>query len=103
MGPSSELTAVEREAVEIEIKYAGFVKRQENELLQVEAQHKRKLSTDMDYHSISTLSMEAREKLAKVCPLAACLCSLSCRCIANLKMAQSNQQEGGSALMSHCR
>ena len=83
MGPSSELTAVEREAVEIEIKYAGFVKRQENELLQVEAQHKRQLSSDMDYHSIGTLSMEAREKLAKVCLLAACTCSLSCRSIAN--------------------
>ena len=95
MGPSSELTAMEREAVEIEIKYAGFVKRQENELLQVEAQHKRKLSTDMDYHSIGTLSMEAREKLAKVCLLAACTCSLSCRCIAKFDDGTKQLARGG--------
>ena len=66
LGPSDDLTATEKEAIEIEIKYAGFVRRQESELAHMEAAHARKLDPDLDYSSITTLSMEAREKLAKV-------------------------------------
>lgn len=60
------LSSSEAEAVEVETKYAGFVRRQQAELSQVESQHRRRLPTDLDYSAISTLSHEAREKLAKV-------------------------------------
>lgn len=64
----NKLPPLEKEAVEVELKYAGFVKRQQRELLQMEAQHGRRLPADLDYQSIPTLSLESREKLSKVCP-----------------------------------
>ena len=65
-GSEESLSAEEQEAAEIDIKYAGFVKRQERQLLQLEARHSQRLPADLDYHAIPTLSMEAREKLTKV-------------------------------------
>lgn len=61
-----ELTAAEKEAAEIDIKYAGFVRRQERQLAQADARHSVILPPDLDYAAIGTLRMEAREKLAKV-------------------------------------
>ena len=63
------LSPLEKEAVEVELKYAGFVKRQQRELLQVESQQSHRLPVDLDYQSIPTISLEAREKLSKVCQL----------------------------------
>jgi tRNA uridine 5-carboxymethylaminomethyl modification enzyme len=59
----------EKEGVEIEIKYSGYIKRQEKQIEYTSRQETRKLSPDLDYASIQTLSMESREKLAKVKPL----------------------------------
>ncbi|MEO1144292.1 MAG: tRNA uridine-5-carboxymethylaminomethyl(34) synthesis enzyme MnmG [Cyanobacteria bacterium J06638_22] len=58
-----------REGVEIEIKYAGYLQRQQNQIDQVTRQANRPLPADLDYHAISTLSKESREKLAHVRPL----------------------------------
>ncbi|MBE9101430.1 tRNA uridine-5-carboxymethylaminomethyl(34) synthesis enzyme MnmG [Vacuolonema iberomarrocanum] len=58
-----------REGVEIEIKYAGYLQRQQNQIDQVTRQANRPLPADLDYHAISTLSKESREKLAQVRPL----------------------------------
>jgi len=63
------LESFEKEGVEIEIKYSGYIKRQEKQIEYTSRQETRKLSPDLDYASIHTLSMEAREKLAKVKPL----------------------------------
>ena len=61
-----DLTKLEEEAIETEIKYSGFIRRQQLELSRSEAQHSRKLPEGLDYNTISTLSSEAREKLSKV-------------------------------------
>ena len=63
------LSASEAESVEIEIKYAGYIKRQEKQIEYTSRQENRKLPASLDYSSIQTLSMEAREKLNKVRPL----------------------------------
>lgn len=64
-----ELTRDETEGAEIEIKYSGYLARQQNQIDQIARQGNRPLPSDLDYASIDTLSKEAREKLAKVKPL----------------------------------
>ncbi|MGF1603595.1 MAG: tRNA uridine-5-carboxymethylaminomethyl(34) synthesis enzyme MnmG [Thermosynechococcaceae cyanobacterium] len=58
-----------KEGAEIDIKYAGYIKRQQRQIEQVSRQEHRPLSSNLDYASIETLSAEAREKLAQVQPL----------------------------------
>ncbi|MGV2827039.1 tRNA uridine-5-carboxymethylaminomethyl(34) synthesis enzyme MnmG [Myxosarcina sp. GI1(2024)] len=64
-----ELTSCEAEGAEIDIKYSGYIKRQETQIEQVSRHARRKLPPDLNYLAIETLSMEAREKLNQVKPL----------------------------------
>lgn len=64
-----ELTRPEREGAEIDIKYAGYLQRQQNQIDQIARQTNRPLPPDLDYGAIDTLSKESREKLAQVKPL----------------------------------
>ncbi len=57
------------ESVEINIKYAGYLQRQQVQIDAVARQEHRKLAVDINYQAIETLSKESREKLAKVKPL----------------------------------
>eukprot|EP00899_Mesostigma_viride_P004707 jgi/Mesvir1/14237/Mv09676-RA.1 len=68
-GGGGALTATQKECIEIEIKYAGFIERQEKQLTQVASKHSKQLPPDVDYWAVPTISMEAREKLSKVKPL----------------------------------
>ena len=58
-----------REGAEIDIKYSGYLQRQQQQIDQVKRQGKRKLPAGIDYANINTLSREAREKLTDVHPL----------------------------------
>lgn len=62
------LTINEREGAEIDIKYSGYLKRQQNQIEQISRHSNRHLSSKIDYMKIETLSMEAREKLTKIKP-----------------------------------
>lgn len=64
-----DLSLAEKEGAEIEIKYAGYLHRQQNQIDQISRHEHRKLPANLDYFQIETLSMESREKLAKVRPL----------------------------------
>jgi tRNA uridine 5-carboxymethylaminomethyl modification enzyme len=64
-----ELKREEKEGVEIEIKYSGYIKRQQVQIEQVSRHSQRRLPENLNYLQIETLSMEAREKLNQVQPL----------------------------------
>ncbi|MCS5700299.1 tRNA uridine-5-carboxymethylaminomethyl(34) synthesis enzyme MnmG [Cyanobium sp. FGCU-52] len=58
-----------REGAEIDIKYSGYLARQEQQIEQVRRQEQRPLSPSLDYGAITTLSSEARERLTAVRPV----------------------------------
>lgn len=64
-----ELDRAETEGAEIEIKYSGYIQRQQRQIEAIARQENRRLPENLDYQAIETLSKESREKLAKVRPL----------------------------------
>jgi tRNA uridine 5-carboxymethylaminomethyl modification enzyme len=64
-----QLHPTEKAGVEIEIKYSGYLARQQNQIEQIARQAHRQLPADLDYTAIDTLSKESREKLAQIRPL----------------------------------
>lgn len=63
------LPAVIREQVEIRVKYAGYISRQEKDVEQYRKLQSRALPPDLDYQAIDSLRLEARQKLDQVRPL----------------------------------
>lgn len=51
-----------------EIKYAGYIQRQESQIKEMRRLEQKELPEDMDYQSIEGLRLEAREKLQKIRP-----------------------------------
>lgn len=63
-----ELDEVLAEAVEIEVKYEGYVARQEENVARLARQESTEIPGELDYASIRGLGSEAREKLARLRP-----------------------------------
>ena len=57
-----------REGAEIDIKYSGYLARQQQQINQVKKQEHRPIPAEVPYAAIGTLSKEAREKLAAIQP-----------------------------------
>lgn len=66
---ATELSLGVREGVEIDIKYSGYLERQQQQIKNVRQQQGRRLDPAINYLSIGTLSREARERLSQVQPL----------------------------------
>jgi tRNA uridine 5-carboxymethylaminomethyl modification enzyme len=64
----ADLPVAVREGAEIDIKYSGYLARQQQQIEQVRRSQGRPLPPDLDYGGIATLSAEAREKLNVVRP-----------------------------------
>ena len=56
------------ETVEIGLKYAGYLEKQEAEVLRMEKMESRLLPEDFDYQAVEGLRLEAREKLSRLRP-----------------------------------
>ena len=63
-GPGIEEGPV-REQVEIQVKYAGYIARQANEISRQDHNENLKLPADLDYMDVKALSIEVRQKLNK--------------------------------------
>ena len=64
-----ELPSAVTEEVEIQIKYAGYLQRQQKQVEEFQKEESRLLPSDMDYRAISGLRLEAQEKLSAIRPV----------------------------------
>ena len=58
-----------REQVNINIKYEGYITRQEKQIAEFKRLEKRLIPDDIDYDDVSSLRLEARQKLTKLRPV----------------------------------
>jgi len=54
--------------IEVELKYAGYIERQNAQINQADKLEKVKIPDDMDYQAINQLSQESRDNLSKIRP-----------------------------------
>lgn len=66
-GPSVDDPVV-AEQVEIQVKYEGYVNRQQEDVKKQAAQEEQKIPENLDYDAIASLSIEVRQKLKKSRP-----------------------------------
>ena len=64
-----QLPADVTQEVEIQVKYAGYLARQEKQVAQFKAEESKALPAELDYAAIAGLRLEARQKLAQIKPL----------------------------------
>lgn len=95
------LPAVIREQVEIRIKYAGYIDRQERDVEQYRKLQSRPLPPELDYSAIDSIRLEARQKLNAVKPLnfgqAARISGVSPADITALMIYMETRWKGGNA------
>ena len=64
-----ELPSAVTDEVQIQIKYDGYLQRQEKQVAEFKKEESRLLPPDIDYNAISGLRLEARDKLSAIRPL----------------------------------
>ena len=64
-----ELSRAVTEEVQIQIKYAGYLARQEKQVEEFRKAESKLLPADMDYNAIAGLRLEARQKLSQIRPM----------------------------------
>ncbi|MBA1392383.1 tRNA uridine-5-carboxymethylaminomethyl(34) synthesis enzyme MnmG [Lactobacillus sp. XV13L] len=57
-----------KEQIEINVKYAGYIKKEQQQIDRLHRQEAKKIPADIDYAAIAGLATEAREKFAKIRP-----------------------------------
>jgi tRNA uridine 5-carboxymethylaminomethyl modification enzyme len=60
---SAELDAQVTEQVEIQVKYAGYIARQRDEVARQQSHETTRIPVDLDYEAVRGLSIEVRQKL----------------------------------------
>ncbi len=63
------LPAAVTEEVEIQVKYAGYLARQEKQVAEFKKEEARLLPPDLDYNTIAGLRLEAQQKLSDIRPV----------------------------------
>ncbi len=63
------LPAAVTQEVEIQVKYAGYLARQEKQVAEFQKEEARLLPESLDYNAISGLRLEARQKLSEIRPM----------------------------------
>ncbi len=66
--PEEELNAHEAERVEVEIKFAGYLRRQEQEILKLKKMEDTKIPSDFSFLAIEGLSVEVKQRLSESAP-----------------------------------
>ena len=63
-----ELPEEVREEVNINLKYEGYINRQQNQVEQFHKLEKKKIPADLDYEDVKSLRLEAIQKLSDIRP-----------------------------------
>lgn len=94
------------EQVEIEIKYEGYIVRQQRQVEQYKKMEKRRIPADLDYNAVSSLRLEARQKLIAYKPVsvgqASRISGVSPADISVL-LVYLEQYKGGSEIRLNCK
>ncbi|MDR6883239.1 tRNA uridine-5-carboxymethylaminomethyl(34) synthesis enzyme MnmG [Bacillus sp. 3255] len=64
-----ELDEEMKEQVEIQVKYAGYIEKQSNQVDRLRKMEKKKIPDDIEYSDIHGIATEAKQKLAKIRPI----------------------------------
>ncbi|MFC4601328.1 tRNA uridine-5-carboxymethylaminomethyl(34) synthesis enzyme MnmG [Cohnella hongkongensis] len=67
--PSADLPEEVKEQVEIQVKYTGYIEKQQQQVERMEKMEKKRIPENIDYDSIHGLATEAKQKLGKIRPL----------------------------------
>ena len=68
IGRGEGVTTAMAQRIETEIRYAGYIAREERIIRDIQRHENVKIPEDFDYAPIETMTLESREKLAKIRP-----------------------------------